>query len=203
VAFSRAGVLIDAGREAADEVGRNTTGKYAAEGGRTVGRSRPGGGYFVDEQAEESVDAVGHRLEACACSNSEGKEAGEVREDEDKDRKSAALGANVGQRLSRQARAHLHQQLQHPFSSSISPPSSPSTSHVPIEHPVHPPLPSSSALASSTEFARFEAHTTGFGSKLMARLGFVPGQGLGPEGEGIHEPLSSKQRPKHLGLGAE
>jgi hypothetical protein len=63
--------------------------------------------------------------------------------------------------------------------------------------------PSSSSSSPAADFGKFEAHTKGFGSKMMAQMGFVPGRGLGPELEGIHEPLSAQQRPKNLGLGAE
>ena len=54
----------------------------------------------------------------------------------------------------------------------------------------------------AADFSAFEAHTTGFGSRLMRRMGYVEGGGLGPEGRGISEPVSQSLRPKNLGLGA-
>ena len=54
----------------------------------------------------------------------------------------------------------------------------------------------------AADFGAFEAHTTGFGSRLMRRMGYVEGGGLGPEGRGISEPVSQSLRPKNLGLGA-
>lgn len=48
----------------------------------------------------------------------------------------------------------------------------------------------------------FERHTKGFGSKMMARMGFVPGSGLGKDGQGIVNPLTAVRRPKSRGLGA-
>lgn len=49
-------------------------------------------------------------------------------------------------------------------------------------------------------FAKFEKHTKGFASKLMEKMGWKPGQGLGREGEGIVQPIDVKARPKNLGL---
>ena len=54
----------------------------------------------------------------------------------------------------------------------------------------------------SEDFGTFEAHTTGFGSRIMRRMGYVQGDGLGPEGRGLSEPVSQTSRLKNLGLGA-
>lgn len=53
-------------------------------------------------------------------------------------------------------------------------------------------------------FGGFERHTTGFGSRMMAKWGFVgEGGGLGRADQGIAEPIRVVQRPKNRGLGAE
>ncbi|KAI3790353.1 hypothetical protein L2E82_03328 [Cichorium intybus] len=57
--------------------------------------------------------------------------------------------------------------------------------------------------ASSSSYGAFEMHTTGFGSRMMAKMGYVDGGGLGKDGRGISEPIQVIQRPKALGLGAE
>lgn len=49
----------------------------------------------------------------------------------------------------------------------------------------------------------FEKHTKGFGSRMMAKMGFVPGTGLGKDGQGITTPLTAVKRPKSRGLGAK
>lgn len=49
----------------------------------------------------------------------------------------------------------------------------------------------------------FELHTKGFGSKMMAKMGFVEGGGLGKDGQGMVEPIEVIKRPKSLGLGVE
>ncbi|KAL3632863.1 hypothetical protein CASFOL_025847 [Castilleja foliolosa] len=49
----------------------------------------------------------------------------------------------------------------------------------------------------------FEMHTTGFGSKMLAMMGYVEGGGLGKDGRGMAKPIELSQRPKSLGLGAE
>lgn len=49
---------------------------------------------------------------------------------------------------------------------------------------------------------QFEAHTKGFGSRMMAKMGFVEGGGLGKNSQGIAQPLEAIKRPKSLGLGA-
>lgn len=54
---------------------------------------------------------------------------------------------------------------------------------------------------SPSAFGSFEVHTKGFGSKMMAKMGYVEGEGLGKEGKGIASPIEAIQRPKSLGLG--
>ncbi|KAJ4709664.1 G-patch domain-containing protein [Melia azedarach] len=49
----------------------------------------------------------------------------------------------------------------------------------------------------------FEVHTKGFGSKMMAKMGYVEGGGLGKDGQGMSKPIEVIQRPKSLGLGVE
>ncbi|EXC23988.1 Zinc finger CCCH-type with G patch domain-containing protein [Morus notabilis] len=58
-------------------------------------------------------------------------------------------------------------------------------------------------VAGSANFGAFEEHTKGFGSKMMAKMGFIEGGGLGKEGKGIAEPIEVIKRPKSLGLGVE
>jgi hypothetical protein len=52
-------------------------------------------------------------------------------------------------------------------------------------------------------FAAFEEHTTGIGSRLMARWGWSEGQGLGRGQQGRADPLQPERRPRQLGLGYE
>lgn len=52
-------------------------------------------------------------------------------------------------------------------------------------------------------YRAFEKFTTGFGSKMLERMGYVEGKGLGPRGEGITEPIVAYQRQKRVGLGAD
>lgn len=54
----------------------------------------------------------------------------------------------------------------------------------------------------SAGFAEFEAHTTGFASRMMAKMGFQAGAGLGKNAQGIAVPVQAEIRPKLLGLGA-
>ena len=58
-------------------------------------------------------------------------------------------------------------------------------------------------VASSVNIGSFEAHTTGFGSKMMAKMGYMEGGGLGKNGQGMAQPIEVIQRPKSLGLGVE
>ncbi|XP_004287228.1 PREDICTED: uncharacterized protein LOC101294206 [Fragaria vesca subsp. vesca] len=55
----------------------------------------------------------------------------------------------------------------------------------------------------SADFRSFEVHTKGFGSKMLAKMGFIEGGGLGKDGQGRAEPIEAVQRPKSLGLGVE
>ncbi|KAL3747866.1 hypothetical protein ACJRO7_016648 [Eucalyptus globulus] len=56
-------------------------------------------------------------------------------------------------------------------------------------------------LVTSESFGAFEVHTRGFGSKMMAKMGFIEGQGLGKGGTGLAEPIKVIKHPKSLGLG--
>ncbi|EEH57104.1 uncharacterized protein MICPUCDRAFT_58415 [Micromonas pusilla CCMP1545] len=52
-------------------------------------------------------------------------------------------------------------------------------------------------------FGAFEKHTTGYGGRMMAKMGFTPGGGLGKNGDGVRTPVAATARAKNLGLGAE
>lgn len=65
-----------------------------------------------------------------------------------------------------------------------------------------PPPSSLPSPPAPQEFGAFEQHTRGFGSRMLSKMGFVEGQGLGRHRDGIASPLASTQRPKRLGLGA-
>ena len=56
---------------------------------------------------------------------------------------------------------------------------------------------------SSSKYGAFEVHTTGFGSKMMEKMGFIQGGGLGKDGQGMAQPIEVIQRPKSLGLGVD
>lgn len=62
---------------------------------------------------------------------------------------------------------------------------------------------SGKGMPSSHAYGSFELHTTGFGSKMMVKMGYVEGRGLGKDGQGMAEPIEVLQRPKSLGLGAD
>ena len=53
-------------------------------------------------------------------------------------------------------------------------------------------------------FGAFEKHTSGFGSRMLAKMGFQgEGSGVGKGGTGIAEPVAAVTRAKRVGLGAE
>ncbi|KAI6679204.1 hypothetical protein NL676_033085 [Syzygium grande] len=74
----------------------------------------------------------------------------------------------------------------------ISPMNLPGASEISEEH---------MTLVTSENFGAFELHTRGFGSKMMAKMGFIEGQGLGKGGTGMAAPIEVIKRPKSLGLG--
>jgi tuftelin-interacting protein 11 len=51
------------------------------------------------------------------------------------------------------------------------------------------------------DFAAFEKYTKGIGSKLLMKMGYKLGQGLGADGKGIATPIDVKLRPAKMGLG--
>ncbi|CAM6107531.1 unnamed protein product [Calypogeia fissa] len=74
-------------------------------------------------------------------------------------------------------------------------------------HILHETVSSVRVVAQSTvtsgDFATFEAHTKGFGSRMMAKMGYREGLGLGRDKQGIAEPIEAIKRPRSLGLGAQ
>ncbi|KAJ3348923.1 Tuftelin-interacting protein 11 [Kappamyces sp. JEL0680] len=57
------------------------------------------------------------------------------------------------------------------------------------------------SLSVDKDFAAFEKSNKGIGSKLLMKMGYVPGQGLGKGGTGITAPIDVKLRPAGAGLG--
>lgn len=52
-----------------------------------------------------------------------------------------------------------------------------------------------------SSFGQWEKHTKGIGGKLMAKMGYVYGSGLGKEGEGRIEPVEAVVFPPGRSLG--
>ncbi|ORE15132.1 TFP11-domain-containing protein [Rhizopus microsporus] len=63
------------------------------------------------------------------------------------------------------------------------------------------PIKSRSATpAPDPGFAEFNKHSKGVALKMLEKMGWKMGQGLGASGEGIVNPIEVKQRPKGMGL---
>ena len=58
----------------------------------------------------------------------------------------------------------------------------------------------SSCMFPEDDFAVFENHTTGIGSKLLKRMGYE-GKGLGINGQGIFNPIKVEELPRQTWLG--
>ncbi|KAI8146844.1 GC-rich sequence DNA-binding factor-like protein-domain-containing protein [Fennellomyces sp. T-0311] len=57
------------------------------------------------------------------------------------------------------------------------------------------------AAQPSADFAKFSQHTTGFGQRMLEKMGWKSGQGLGEAGAGIVNPIETKLRPARMGMG--
>ncbi|XP_020678885.1 uncharacterized protein LOC110097016 [Dendrobium catenatum] len=73
---------------------------------------------------------------------------------------------------------------------------------IPLNSPERKPL-AEVAETSSSKLGAFEMHTKGFGSRMLAKMGFIEGNGLGKSGQGMVHPIEPIKRPKSLGLGVE
>jgi tuftelin-interacting protein 11 len=57
-----------------------------------------------------------------------------------------------------------------------------------------------SSTAGRNNLGQWEKHTKGIGSKLLQKMGWTPGTGLGTSEAGIVKPVEVKVRPKGMGL---
>jgi hypothetical protein len=60
---------------------------------------------------------------------------------------------------------------------------------------------SNSPSSHQVGFGAFEKHTRGVGLKLLTKMGYEEGKGLGCKGQGIVNPIEVVERPRYLGLG--
>ena len=57
-------------------------------------------------------------------------------------------------------------------------------------------------MVSDKKWGTWEKHTSGFGSRMLSKMGYMPGKGLGKKGEGIVNPVKAV-KVKELGKVSE
>ncbi|KAF9433128.1 hypothetical protein BGZ76_009840 [Entomortierella beljakovae] len=70
--------------------------------------------------------------------------------------------------------------------------------------PVYYPKPITPLVAPvkvGKDYGAFSANGSGFGLKMLEKMGWKKGYGLGPSGSGIVEPIQAKRRPVKMGIG--
>lgn len=70
----------------------------------------------------------------------------------------------------------------------------------PVKEKVARAKPKVASPAPGPGFAQFNAHSKGFGQKMLEKMGWQKGKGLGADGEGIVNPVETKLRPARMGL---
>ncbi|GLC32990.1 hypothetical protein PLESTB_000382900 [Pleodorina starrii] len=111
--------------------------------------------------------------------NSSGRGGIGIREDEEDEEEAAVMPSAFGKRILEKAQQRLKKE----------------------EQAARSEAKRSTTLNADPTFATFEKHTKGIGLKLLEKMGYKPGEGLGRDKQGIAKPVEARMRPKGMALG--
>jgi len=172
----------------------------ASEGGTSEGGAESGAAdSAMDEDAEEDNEGEQDN-EGSETATGDGMDVDEPEEEDERPRLGLGGGGGRGAGLGFQQRSGLGNGARAGIGAPQRTERKTISSSKKTADPTTAPKPAKKSKNVDKTFGKFEKHTKGFASKMMEKMGWTPGQGLGKEGVGIVQPIDVQVRPRNQGL---